>query len=178
MASITVCTACLRQQLRQPRQTTRFYQFRTANFKVHDTPRQLSTAHLLSAGQASPQPLAAKDPPLPRSSAISKPSEIVLPENTTPPPALNPISGLAKELRERAGSFTETYVAYGACEKLVKECARQSDYSIPQAHEKGVEVPHTKDGEDLGVGTGWWFESELLHGRVEASPGSTDNLPI
>jgi len=62
-------------------------------------------------------------------------------------------------LRKLAPSFTETYVAYGACEKLVKECARQADYTIPQAHEKNVDVPKTKDGEDLGVGTGWWFES-------------------
>lgn len=59
-------------------------------------------------------------------------------------------------------SVTETYVAYGVCENLVKECARQADYRIPQAHEKNVEVPKTKDGEDLGVGTGWWFESEQI----------------
>lgn len=57
--------------------------------------------------------------------------------------------------------MTETYVAYGACERLVKECARQADYTIPQAREKDVEIPKTKDGEDLGVGTGWWFESSF-----------------
>lgn len=68
--------------------------------------------------------------------------------------------GLAKGLRARAGNFTETYVAYGVCDRLVKECARQADYTIPQAREKNVEVPKTKDGEDLGVGTGWWFESK------------------
>lgn len=156
MASISVCTTCrqvLRRQFRQPRQTTAFHQFRTANVRIHDTPRRLSTSHLLSAVQASPQPLAEKTPP---------PPGIVLPENTTPPPSLDPVSGLAKGLRERASSFTETYVAYGACEVLVKECARQADYTIPQAHEQDVEVPKTKDGEDLGVGTGWWFESEIV----------------
>ncbi len=45
----------------------------------------------------------------------------------------------------------------------MKECARQADYTIPQAHEKDVEIPKTKDGEDLGVGTGWWFESEIVN---------------
>ena len=67
---------------------------------------------------------------------------------------------IAKELRKRASSVTETYVAYGVCENLVKECACQADYTIPQAHEKDVPVPKTVDGEDLGVGTGWWFESK------------------
>ena len=67
---------------------------------------------------------------------------------------------MAKELRKRAPALTETYVAYGVCEVLVKECARQADYTIPQVREKNVEVPKTKDQEDLGVGTGWWFESK------------------
>ena len=71
------------------------------------------------------------------------------------------MTGIAKELRKRASSVTETYVAYGACEKLIKECARQADYSIPQAQERGIEVPKTKDGEDLGVGTGWWYDSKF-----------------
>lgn len=57
--------------------------------------------------------------------------------------------------------MTETYIAYGVCERLLKECARQADYTIPQAKEKNVEIPKTKDGEDLGVGTGWWFDSEI-----------------
>jgi len=171
MASTSVCTTCrqvMRQHLRQPRQTAVFHQSRTANFRIYDSPRQLSTSHLLSAVQASARPIAAKVPPPPTSSAIPEASGAVLPENTTPPPALNPVAGLAKGLRERASSFTETYVAYGVCENLVKECARQADYTIPQAHEKDVEIPKTKDGEDLGVGTGWWFESEIVKPFPEA----------
>ena len=39
---------------------------------------------------------------------------------------------------------------------MYKECARHADYSIPQAKEKDAETPKTKDGEDLGVGDGWW----------------------
>ena len=67
---------------------------------------------------------------------------------------------LAKEFRKRASNLTETYFAYGVCDRFVKECSRQADYTIPQAREKNVEVPKTKDKEDLGVGTGWWFDSK------------------
>ncbi|MCJ1319948.1 hypothetical protein MMC15_005284 [Xylographa vitiligo] len=70
----------------------------------------------------------------------------------------SPSRKLAQEFRKRAPEITETYVAYGVSEALVKECAKQADYSIPQAKEKGMEVPKTQDGEDLGVGTGWWYE--------------------
>lgn len=56
-------------------------------------------------------------------------------------------------------SVTETYVAYGCCEKLIKESARQAAYRIPQAKEQDVPIPKTKDGEDLGVGEGWWYET-------------------
>ena len=57
---------------------------------------------------------------------------------------------------------TETYVAYGACEILVKECARQADYEVPQRNLKDVPIPRTDDGQDLGVGKGWWYESQCL----------------
>lgn len=54
------------------------------------------------------------------------------------------------------GGVTGTYTAYGATEKLYKDCARQADYRIPQAGKDDAEVPKTEDGEDLGVGEGWW----------------------
>ena len=75
-------------------------------------------------------------------------------ENSQP----SPTRKLAQEFRKRAPETTETYVAYGVSEALVKECAKQADYSIPRAKEKGMEAPKTKDGEDLGIGTGWWYE--------------------
>lgn len=43
----------------------------------------------------------------------------------------------------------------------MKECAKQADYTIPQAEQRGTEIPKTKDGEDLGVGKGWWYEGML-----------------
>lgn len=65
---------------------------------------------------------------------------------------------LAARVRKLASATTETYIAYGACDVLVKECARQADYTIPQALEKKCVIPKTKDGEDLGVGSGRWYE--------------------
>jgi cytochrome b pre-mRNA-processing protein 3 len=54
------------------------------------------------------------------------------------------------------GRSTETYTAYGVTGNLFKECARHADYTIPQAADDYVEMPKTEDGEDLGVGEGWW----------------------
>ena len=44
----------------------------------------------------------------------------------------------------------------------MKECANQADYSIPQSEQRGAEIPKTEDGQDLGVGKGWWYEGMLL----------------
>ena len=168
MASNSVCLACrhaLRQQLPYVRPTSR---------TLHSQPSKLSlrlftSSNSHSAAQASPRPYKIKEPPAPTSSSSTATvSGAVHSENGNPSPisttaaapSSDPVKGIAKEIRKRASSITETYVAYGACEKLVKECARQADYKIPQAHEKNVEVPKTKDGEELGVGTGWWYEGK------------------
>ena len=66
---------------------------------------------------------------------------------------------VAQKIRKTAPVTTETYIAYGACENLVKECARQADYTISQEGRKDRgEIPKSKNGEDLGVGQGWWYE--------------------
>jgi hypothetical protein len=62
----------------------------------------------------------------------------------------------AAELRKVAGRSTETYTAYGVTEQLFKQCAAQANYAIPQASDSNAEMPKTADGEDLGVGSGWW----------------------
>ena len=96
--------------------------------------------------------------PTPTSVRQQKPD---LPADTKKNPSKvesSPTYNLAKAVRQRASGVTETYVAYGTCDSLVKECAAQADYSIPQSREKGVKIPKTKDGEDLGVGTGWWYD--------------------
>lgn len=68
---------------------------------------------------------------------------------------------VAEKVRKTAPVTTETYIAYGVCASLVKECARQADYNIPQAEQKDrSEIPKSKNGEDLGVGKGWWYEGK------------------
>jgi len=47
-------------------------------------------------------------------------------------------------------------------------CSAQADYKIPQASQKGVEVPKTANGEDLGVGKGWWYEGSFHSNAVYA----------
>ena len=81
--------------------------------------------------------------------------EIVLPESGT--------AKLAQELRQRAPALTETYIAYGVCEGLVKECSRVADYTIPQSSEKDGQIPRNDKGEDVGVGQGWWYERTYIY---------------
>ena len=71
-------------------------------------------------------------------------------------------SKAVQELRKLTGRATETYTAFGATEILYKECARQADYSIPQAKDKDAEMPKTADGEDLGVGESWWHTGRFI----------------
>ena len=114
--------------------------------------RPFSTSLLRPAANASPQKS------YPAAPIISPKSEPPSKNVDFKPHTTNPALKLAKEVRKRATGITETYIAYGVTETLVKECARQADYSIPQASEKGVKIPTTMEGEDLGVGTGWWYE--------------------
>lgn len=154
MVSTPICRACrqaLRQQVRQLRQVQTPYQSRAGYLRAPKFARTLSTSPPLFAVEAKPAPPTFKSP------AVSK--ESPQPAQEAEIAADSPTRAIAKELRKRASSVTETYVAYGVCEKLVKECARQANYTIPQAHEKNVDIPKTKDGEDLGAGTGWWYES-------------------
>ncbi|KAL9002811.1 MAG: hypothetical protein Q9188_004273, partial [Gyalolechia gomerana] len=97
--------------------------------------------------------------------AVPEPSPAPAPSTSNPPKpqphqsdSIPHTSKLAAEFRKRAPFITETYIAYGVCEKLVKECARQADFTIPQRYEKDGVIPKTADGQDLGVGTGWWYE--------------------
>lgn len=172
MAPTSGCAACrqvFRHQSRQLVRSRELYGARTGtSSSIHNIPRLFSTNRQLSASQATPKPYQPKSPST--NPGIGKDPKGVSSEGresgspSTAPPGLS----IAEEIHKRVPSVTETYVAYGVCENLVKECARQADYKIPQAHEKNVEIPKTKDGEDLGVGTGWWFESE----HISLSSGS------
>lgn len=71
-------------------------------------------------------------------------------------------AGILKSLASRQGGAAETYVSYGFTQKLYEACSSQADYEIPQLAQKGVEVPKTADGEELGVGEGWWYKGKLV----------------
>jgi len=66
------------------------------------------------------------------------------------------------KIRGLPGDIGETYIAHGATEALFKECARQADYIVPEAFEGDKEIPKNAAGEDIGQGTGWWYEGMLL----------------
>ncbi|PCH07955.1 Ubiquinol-cytochrome c chaperone/UPF0174 [Penicillium occitanis (nom. inval.)] len=81
--------------------------------------------------------------------------------NFSATPTASASSGILKSLSQ--GGAAETYVSYGFTQKLYEACSSQADYEIPQLAQKGVEVPKTANGEELGVGEGWWYkELELL----------------
>jgi len=63
--------------------------------------------------------------------------------------------------RGRAGS---SYEIYGSTELIYDLCKNQASYEIPQAAERDAEMPKTEDGEDLGVGKGWWFNGMFSKG--------------
>ncbi|KAH7110560.1 ubiquinol-cytochrome C chaperone-domain-containing protein [Dendryphion nanum] len=67
--------------------------------------------------------------------------------------------GLAKKIMEKAPLMTETYVAYAAAQDMCKECIRPGHYEVPQAVEKGGEIPTDENGTHLGVASGWWYET-------------------
>lgn len=170
MASNAHCAACLRgirQQFRSKVPSIlQFQRFCHNNKKQACNPsppksgpkaRYFSiSSSIRSVQQTSKQnqPAAAQRPPpsLPSNPLTASSREPK--ESPTSSPPLN----IAAEIRKRAKLTTETYIAYGACENLVKECARHADYTISQAGEKGGGTPRSKDGEDLGVGKGWWYE--------------------
>lgn len=64
---------------------------------------------------------------------------------------------LAESARKKFKQPTETYVAYGATELLVRQCVRQADYDMPHVEDYKVELPKTAEGEDMGVGKGGWW---------------------
>lgn len=55
----------------------------------------------------------------------------------------------------------ENAIAQDVSETLFKECARQADYTVPQAFEKEGEVPKNEAGEDIGQGSGYWYDSKF-----------------
>ncbi|CZT18528.1 related to CBP3-required for assembly of cytochrome bc1 complex [Ramularia collo-cygni] len=130
-SSSTICKSCLRTLTRGQRQ----------QFRPTSALRTLTTSPRLSAKpEATPPP---PPPPPP-------------PKASTPDSAF---SNLAATLRKAAPrSTTEPYIAYGSTEDLFAECARQADYTVPQALLQPPQPPpQNAAGDHLGVGQGWWL---------------------
>jgi cytochrome b pre-mRNA-processing protein 3 len=72
-------------------------------------------------------------------------------------------SEIPKAFRFMPLALTRPYTQYGLTEILYEACRTPAEYSIPQAADPEAEVPKTDDGEDLGVGTGWWYEGTNEH---------------
>ena len=159
MSSLYICVSCrhaLRSSLRRRVQHGQNSPKQNALQVTFGISRPLSTSILARSAQPQPYQKSAPKPTF---------------ETPTPPSAattsqFNPVKSVAKELRKRASVTTETYIAYGVCEKLVKECVLQADYKIPKAQEKNTNIPKTKDGEDLGVGEGWWYQCMSLRAHL------------
>ncbi|KAJ5815271.1 hypothetical protein N7474_007048 [Penicillium riverlandense] len=93
--------------------------------------------------------------------ASNTPAEPFRPVPTSPLSLIRSYSQsprLARSAAPRPGGAAEIYVAYGMTQKLFEACSSQADYQIPQISQKGVPVPKTEAGEDLGVGESWWFK--------------------
>ncbi|KAF2715113.1 hypothetical protein K504DRAFT_396143 [Pleomassaria siparia CBS 279.74] len=146
MASNYTCKACSRA-LSRPTAITSLANGsrRKCVLPVPQPHRSLSTSQLQSAQASEAQKkkkgrtlhgeLGGQQPPTPRARLISS------------------------DLRKHVPQLTETYVAYGATEKLLQECSRPGEYTIPQSVDKNGEIPEDENGVHIGVGKGWWYES-------------------
>lgn len=170
MASNFICTACLRVLRQQSRHARRVYPL-TINVQVrpsipHPSIRSFSIPPFLLSPQTAQRPPSAPSMPTRLVNDSIAPTAEAGQQSDSP----SAVDKLAAEVRKHASATTETYVAYGVCETLANECARQADYTMPQALEEGASIPRTKNGEHIGVGKGWWYEGNSL-------PPSISHLP-
>ncbi|KAL9602918.1 MAG: hypothetical protein Q9179_002388 [Wetmoreana sp. 5 TL-2023] len=145
MASNTACLRVLRHQAYCTPSRQHWSKTCTRIAKSIRNHRAFSITPSISAAQAVPEtapPSSAKSPEPPRKG----------------PKHISPSVKLAAEVHKRAPTVTEPYIAYTVCGKLIKECAAQADYTIPQRYEKDGVIPKGPDGEEYGVGKGWWYE--------------------
>lgn len=62
--------------------------------------------------------------------------------------------GFRKLLASVAGNQSSSYIAYGATQRIYKDCAKQADYTITPEDRKAGRVKETADGEEIGTGNG------------------------
>ncbi|DAA76362.1 TPA_exp: Ubiquinol cytochrome-c reductase assembly protein CBP3 [Trichophyton benhamiae CBS 112371] len=49
-------------------------------------------------------------------------------------------------------------MSYGIADRLFTNCSTQADYSISKKLRKADQVPKAESGEEIGEGSGWWYE--------------------
>jgi cytochrome b pre-mRNA-processing protein 3 len=94
------------------------------------------------------------------------------PPSTTADTAAFSLSSSA--LRALRNGINEPYAAYAGTDTLYAKCAEQADYSIPQAKDPNADMPKTRDGEDLGVGSGWWIKGTCRLPLTNIFSGATE----
>jgi len=201
MASNYVCQACLRtlKPQRSSSLAVRGINYslnlrgrKLTNQKLETTPisRRFRLAYPLSRSfQTSIRLNAASNPsPLPRETTDEVPQPSVqTPKDPKGEPAspttkaqvagrVPKASQLASAIRRRATGITETYVAFGSTESLLKECAAQASYTLPNTADKSATITKTPDGQDLGIGKGWWYEGKAFHSPPPSPIHSIANL--
>ena len=67
-----------------------------------------------------------------------------------------------KRIPEDSSEYKDSTFAIAQTEILFKACATRADYYVPQAFAKGKDTPKTADGQEIGEGTGWWYESRFM----------------
>lgn len=157
MASNPICKRCMLFLRRQVCYTSTHHR----PIEARKTTIQRPSIRLLSSTSHHVSPILERPTsPSPTPTSGPKPSSTPPSQNLDfiPPPNAPTSLKIAQEVRKRAVGVTETYIAYGATQKLYRECASQADYTIPQASEKDGEIPKTSTGIDRGVGEGWWYK--------------------
>ncbi len=196
MASSKTCQRCLcLGRRRQAHLTPKVQPFLPISLSLSDTnPLQLFQTHS--------QPLTRPTPYKPTSNPTITPFLHYRQASTTPstapskqgPPSQNFVYNIpedspttlkiAREVRDRAKNYTETYIAYGATEKIYQQCAAQAEYHVPRSpkvdpKDAGSEVyetptptsstktsdsvpKKTPDGVEIGIGHGWWYHTSSL----------------
>ena len=149
MATKSLCSGCLRalhqqvrRNLRAPHPLTRQRPSSIGRNVILSQVRSYA-AHVAPA--VDPAQVAEEVPPTKNSRVEPRPSE--------------------KDIKATEEDITKLFKQYDAIpstEALFKECASQADYIIPQAFERKGKVPKSATGEDIGEGSGWWYETLKL----------------
>lgn len=159
MASKTLCRTCLRA-------------LRSEHHNEFAQARPLTPARSIAAAKSSATSIRYTRPfystPASRAQLTehNRPDTPPKPQNYKSSHA-NPMTNLAASLRSSGAlkGTTEPYIAYGSTEVLYRTCAAQCDYTVPNILKEPPEpAPRNAADEDIGEGTGIWFDPKSAGG--------------